>query len=113
MRTEQAVDDWKVGKRIAASLYETMAYPQAYWTLEGFGVTECIPGQRFLYDTNELCMRENRFKITKDEGFSSTITAVAQYRSGRWSNECLADYGRIMKEVYRPITNVTKSVSGS
>ena len=113
IRTEQSIDDWRVGKRIAASLYETMAYPQAYWTLEGFGVTECIPGQRFLYDTNELCLRENRFKISKDEGFSSILTAVAQYRSGRWSNECLADYGRIMKEVYRPITNVTKSVSGS
>jgi hypothetical protein len=113
IRVEQAVDDWKVGKRIAAALYERMAYPQAYWTLEGFGVTECIPGQRFLYDTNELCMRENRFSITKEDGFSSTITAVAQYRSGRWSNECLADFGRIMKDYYQPVGKLQRSVSGS
>ncbi|MCX6658955.1 MAG: hypothetical protein NTX81_01045 [Candidatus Bathyarchaeota archaeon] len=110
---EQSVDDWKVGKRIASSIYESKAYPQAYWTIEGFGVTECIPSQRFLYGTTELCMRENRFSITKEDGFCSTITAVAAYRSGRWSNECLADFGRILKEVTKPIGKLNRSISGS
>jgi hypothetical protein len=110
---EQSVDDWKVGKRIAASIYETTAYPQAFWTIEGFGVTECIPGQKFLYGTTELCMRENRFSITKEDGFSSIVTAVAPYKSGKWSNECLADFGRILKGIYNPIGKLNRSVSGS
>jgi len=110
---EQSVDEWKVGKRIASSIYESKAYPQAYWTIEGFGVTECIPGQKFLFGPTELCMRENRFSITKDGGFESSITAVAPYKSGKWSNECLPDFGRIMKEVSHPIGKLQRSVSGS